>query len=739
MKKIALVLCFVLLLPIFCIYATAADYGTATQKLIVTHINENYSLLEGTGVIYSTSSNGTISSYGSFDWWYVVVFEWNSSDKCFEVKSVNTAMGSSKADTVIPENGFVYCCNTGNDYPALGVPSKPNYVTKAVSDSCTLATSLKKGDKAYLYNTDLLNAIVKNNGKEWYKDGYSSESFIKIGTPEKNLTAYDPTNASEKAPEYSFGINAINSSVAEGQSMILTPAFGKTVTAKGGGYDWSRIAIFDWSAEDGAYVLKYYDTAVGTGSNKEAVIPPNGFALSVNTGNDYPALGQAGKPNYQNPVANNTYNNLANIPVGTKVYLVGIDLAKGTFEYEGNLSKYYSSDDFTTKAFIKVCEEKPENCYEPKINEQLSSPEFKTTETIYTKGDVTLEWEAVEGADGYYISVTNTTATISGSAVYSAETSETKITVSASNLSIGTCLTARIYAKGAKSSSEISEFTFRIVSERALNSVLKDKTIVAFGDSITAAAGGWVSMLYGEFGGEVINAGVGGNVTAQALERIESDVIAKNPDLVIINFGMNDQAFQESSNKNLTPIDKYEENYRNIIEQIKATGSDIILVAVHDVNPKYHTHSGLNYCGSETLEDGSTKTYIDKYNEVVKKLAEEYKLGFIDINSLAQNDLDNITIAADGIHLSAHGQQKYAEWIADYCYKFYEENANNTESETTTENNAESESSVADEESVANTVNTNESSWQMVVTICVMFVGVSFFGILFIKTIKKNK
>ena len=735
MKKTALILCVAFLLSLLCVPAIAAEYGAETQKLIVTHINENYAGLEGTGVVYSSSNTGTISPYGSFDWWNVVVFEWNGDEDCFVVQSVNTSMGSSKSDTPIPKNGFVYYCNVGNDYPSLGDNTKPNYKNESVSASCGLAATLKAGDKAYLYNVDLLNCTVKTDVLEWYKEGYKSESFIKIGSEEEGLIAYNPEKASEKEPEYSFGINAINTAVAEGQSMILTPSFGKTVTAKGGGYDWSRIAIFDWSDEDGAYVLKYYDTAVGTGSNKEAVIPPNGFALSVNTGNNYPALGDNTKPNYTNAVANNTYNNLANVAVGTKVYLVGIDLDKGTFEYEGNLSKYYSSEDFTTNAFIKVCEEKPEGCYEPKVVDRLDSPVFTTAETIYTKGDITLEWNAVDGAESYYVCITDTTATISGSKVFSEETSEAKITVSGDSFAVGTCLTARIYAKAEnKSASKISEFVFRIVSERALNSVLRDKTVIAFGDSITAAAGGWVSMLYGEFGGEVINAGVGGNVTAQALERIESDVLSKNPDLVIINFGMNDQAYQEASKANLTPIDKYEANYRSIIEQIKNTGSDIILVAVHDVNPKYHKHSGLNYCASETLEDGTNRTYIDKYNEVVKKLADEYKLGFIDINSLAQDKLDTLTIAADGIHLSAAGQKQYAEWIANYCFEYYKKEADIIVDFPPSEAPSES-----DETSSPSDTTESSPKWQMILAICLTFVGVSVIGVMFLKIVKKNK
>ena len=110
MKKIALILCFCLLLPTFMLISSAASYGKSTQKLIVTHINEPFAGLEGTGVIYTESSDGTIAPYGSFDWWYVVVFEWDDSLARYFVKNVNSALNVNKAATQIPENGFVYCC-----------------------------------------------------------------------------------------------------------------------------------------------------------------------------------------------------------------------------------------------------------------------------------------------------------------------------------------------------------------------------------------------------------------------------------------------------------------------------------------------------------------------------------------------------------------------------------------------------------------------------------------------------
>src|SRR5678810_1004876 len=79
--------------------------------------------------------------------------------------------------------------------------------------------------------------------------------------------------------------------------------------------------------------------------------------------------------------------------------------------------------------------------------------------------------------------------------------------------------------------------------------------IVCFGDSITGAyyhTGGeraWCDMLglalqriYPQSHPEMINAGISGHTTANGLARMEKDVVAKQPHLVVVAFGMNDVA-----------------------------------------------------------------------------------------------------------------------------------------------------------------------------------------------------
>ncbi len=69
------------------------------------------------------------------------------------------------------------------------------------------------------------------------------------------------------------------------------------------------------------------------------------------------------------------------------------------------------------------------------------------------------------------------------------------------------------------------------------------ETLVCFGDSLTHAAPGYVSVLQEKLGAKginVINAGLGGDKTLTALTRIRADVIDRKPTAVSIFFGAND-------------------------------------------------------------------------------------------------------------------------------------------------------------------------------------------------------
>ncbi len=107
------------------------------------------------------------------------------------------------------------------------------------------------------------------------------------------------------------------------------------------------------------------------------------------------------------------------------------------------------------------------------------------------------------------------------------------------------------------------------------NAPPRNLTIVAFGDSLTEGAGAsrgndYPSQLSRRLGVEIINRGVGGNTTAQALERLERDVLSLNPGIVIVILGGND--FLRG-----IPRETAERNLATIIERIQASGAVVVL------------------------------------------------------------------------------------------------------------------------------------------------------------------
>jgi lysophospholipase L1-like esterase len=103
-------------------------------------------------------------------------------------------------------------------------------------------------------------------------------------------------------------------------------------------------------------------------------------------------------------------------------------------------------------------------------------------------------------------------------------------------------------------------------------------TIVAFGDSLVAGRGAspghdFVSVLSRRAGVPIINAGRSGDTTAAALARLETDVLARNPRIVIVLLGGNDFLRR-------VPPERAFENLGAIVGRIRARGAAVILVGV---------------------------------------------------------------------------------------------------------------------------------------------------------------
>jgi lysophospholipase L1-like esterase len=115
-------------------------------------------------------------------------------------------------------------------------------------------------------------------------------------------------------------------------------------------------------------------------------------------------------------------------------------------------------------------------------------------------------------------------------------------------------------------------------------------TVVTLGDSVTA--GGEASKpelafprlfaatlqeRYPKADVRLVNAGVGGTNSDYGLERLDRDVIAHRPDLVVIEF-VNDMGW---------PREKIRENYHQLISRIRGAGGEVVILTPHYIWPEW--------------------------------------------------------------------------------------------------------------------------------------------------------
>lgn len=161
--------------------------------------------------------------------------------------------------------------------------------------------------------------------------------------------------------------------------------------------------------------------------------------------------------------------------------------------------------------------------------------------------------------------------------------------------------------------------------------------IICFGDSITFGYGAepgedYPSELAKLTGIPVINAGVNGDTSSEAIKRTEKDVLEKEPLLVIIEFGGNDFLGK-------IPLEKTTENIEEMLKRIQAHGA---MAAIADI---------------------SNNMVMGNYRKEFKRLSKKYKTIFIP--KLFSGILVNPSLKSDAIHPSAQGYKLIAQRI--YC------------------------------------------------------------------------
>lgn len=193
--------------------------------------------------------------------------------------------------------------------------------------------------------------------------------------------------------------------------------------------------------------------------------------------------------------------------------------------------------------------------------------------------------------------------------------------------------------------------------------------IVAFGDSITAS-GAWFAAINSRFGFNIINAGIGGNNTSDAKLRFSTDVLKKNPDIVIICFGMNDSALDMAKH---IEINAFKDNLRYFITTLKEKGIKVILATPNHIEESlYYTR----HDSSVFAPVGGAAAYVDSYCEAIRAVADEQGVYLADIRASCDNYPNRLSVVTDGVHPTTLGYSLYSALIGEQITKIYLGDAN---------------------------------------------------------------
>lgn len=189
--------------------------------------------------------------------------------------------------------------------------------------------------------------------------------------------------------------------------------------------------------------------------------------------------------------------------------------------------------------------------------------------------------------------------------------------------------------------------------------------IVFFGDSITQAAvkpKGYIDRLSQMLTQqnlqdkyELIGAGISGNKVYDLYLRIEDDVLAKNPQIVVIYIGVNDVWHKASSGTGTDP-DKFVKFYEAILKKLRAANIKVALCTPAAIGEK---------TDFTNQQDGD----LNSYSQIIRDLAKKNSLPLIDLRKAfldynlknnPKND-DRGILTSDRVHLNDLGNQFVAD------------------------------------------------------------------------------
>lgn len=213
---------------------------------------------------------------------------------------------------------------------------------------------------------------------------------------------------------------------------------------------------------------------------------------------------------------------------------------------------------------------------------------------------------------------------------------------------------------------------------KAAKPVPRPGGIIMFGDSTTAPRGAvkvyaglmQAALRESDDAPDIHNAGVPSNTTVDALKRIQADVLAHRPRIVVMQFGINDSTVdvwkKPPATQPRVSLEAYIANCRRLISLAQDAGARVILMTTNPLrwSPRMRELYGRPPYNPEA-EDGFEAPFLLRYNEAVRSLARKLALPLVDVHAAypafaKKHQTDVAGLLPDGIHPGDLGHQLVA-------------------------------------------------------------------------------
>jgi acyl-CoA thioesterase-1 len=189
------------------------------------------------------------------------------------------------------------------------------------------------------------------------------------------------------------------------------------------------------------------------------------------------------------------------------------------------------------------------------------------------------------------------------------------------------------------------------------NAVASDRTILVFGDSLSAAYGirpeqGWVALLTQRlqaqgYGYQIVNASVSGETTSGGLQRLPRALQLHQPGIVVLELGANDAL------RGL-PLSGTRANLAQMVRLSQEAGARVLLVGIR-IPPNYGPR------------------YTEEFASVFPELAKQYHLRLVPF-LLQDVALNPARMQEDGMHPNAAGEAPILDTVWPYLKPLLKKN-----------------------------------------------------------------